>query len=81
MEKYFSIDDFFDNNNTEEDVYIEDSIIPQKEVIENWMNHYAKIAGTYVINDDLTIDVEGNIEIDTYTYGIKYLPSFINFNF
>lgn len=81
-----SIDDFFDNDNNsfEENTYYEGSVDILKDAIESWIKNNCKIEmpGTYNINDDYSIDVDGDVFLipDSSSNNIEELPNFIQFN-
>lgn len=73
-----SIDDFFENNPLEEDVYYEGSI--DINPIEIWLEENAIIEGEYTIEYKTEkIDIQGNIIIDIKK-DISELPYYIQFN-
>lgn len=63
---------------------IRDMGIGAKPLILKWIENYKKSSRVYtnksefIINDDGTIDVEGNVNL--YKIGLKQLPEYIQFN-
>ena len=78
-----SIDDFFDDDsfNVDEEPFYEESINPLKDSITNWIEENCDVRGTYKINNDNTIDVDGDIDVYTYEHSIDKLPDYIKFKY
>lgn len=79
MKDDITIDDFFENNSIE-DSYYEESVFPISDMINQWIKENCILEGSYKINDDNTIDVDGDILIQIYAQKIKEFPSYIQFN-
>lgn len=74
-----SLDGFFDDDSMFNDEYIErDPLGLEEKCIKSWIEANCSISGFYKINNDSSIDVEGDITITNED--IKIMPAIIQFN-
>lgn len=83
MEIENNLESYFDNDSYEEllgEEYLEEGILDNNSLIEEWIKKHAIIEGSYNIDKNHRINVKGNVLIDSSLLETDEFPSYINFN-